>query len=259
VGYAKEQHGRPVEPKDSITAAVAALSSPLRACRQGCGGSVKRSSGIQKQVRRKGTVLASDSRNESNDQRLESEPWRPVGRRQGADRCNPMGWEICRKRRAVPRSCGMTFPDRRIVRRDLRGIATLQPSAPCLVGSRGAQQGADGCICREIQRQRCRNTEQHSRPRKGPPSVARSLSGQQANNRMGIVWIGRNPVAVPSRLQRVGEIRLTHPLPVLRTGPAGEPAAATKRTARTGKPAAKRDPRRLRRQTDIALPTGGEW
>jgi len=49
---------------------------------------------------------------------------------------------------------------------------------------------------------------------------------------MGIVWIGRNPVAVPSRLQRVGEIRLTHPLPALRTGPAGEPAAATKRTAR---------------------------
>ena len=48
---------------------------------------------------------------------------------------------------------------------------------------------------------------------------------------MGIVWIGRNPVAVPSRLQRVGEIRLTHPLPVLRTGPAGEPAAATRRPA----------------------------
>ena len=27
----------------------------------------------------------------------------------------------------------------------------------------------------------------------------------------------------------------------------------------TGKPAANRDPGRLRRQTDIALPTGGEW
>jgi len=107
------------------TPAVAALSSPLRDYRQGCGGGVKRPSGW---------------RNQPNHQRPGSEPWRPVERRQGADRCNPMGWEICRKRRAVPRSCGMTFPDRRIVRRDLRGIATLQRSAPCLGSARGAHR-----------------------------------------------------------------------------------------------------------------------
>jgi len=111
------------------TPAVAALSSPLRDYRQGCGGSVKRSSGW---------------RNQPNHQRPGSEPWRPVERRQGADRCNPMGWEICRKRRAVPRSCGMTFPDRRIVRRDLRGIATPQPSAPCYAQAQRSRSPATG-------------------------------------------------------------------------------------------------------------------
>ena len=167
-------------------------------------------SGIQKQVRRKCTVLASGWRNQPNDQRLGSEPWRPVGRRQGADRCNPMGWEICRKRRAVPRSCGMTFPDRRIVRRDLRGIATLQPSAPCLVDSRGAQQGADGCgewWATRLDAARCR-ADKAAVPGFRPtqkqalfPSCRDRIRPPQHFNRMGIVWIGRNPVAVPSRLR----------------------------------------------------------
>jgi len=159
-------------------------------------------------------------------------------REQGADRCNPMGWEICRKRRAVPRSCGMTFPDRRIVRRDLRGIATLQPSAPCLVGFRGAQQGADGCgewWATRLDAARCRAEQDGCAVWYAAktieqvlfPSCRDRIRPPQHFNRMGIVWIGRNPVAVPIRLQRVGEIRLTHPLPALRTGPAGEPAAAT--------------------------------
>ena len=76
------------------------------------------------------------------------------------------------------------------------------------------------------------------------------------NNRMGIVWIGKpgrsaQPVAV-------SELNGLRSPPVLRVGCLSHPPQQNAPHG-IGKPTAHRDPRRLRRQTDIAPPTGGEW